>query len=235
MWLQSPVINCKHGFSTREGGVSSGSFSTLNLGGSDDDAQLVEKNRFRALDALQLTETTICLLKQVHGTIVKEAAAERQEGDALVSNRKDVTLAISVADCYPVLFHDPVNSVIGAAHAGWRGTCGGIVTNTIRSMTDLGADPHNIKVAIGQGICQEHFEVGPEVIQQFRTAGFPEHTRTEKTIDLNACIRWQLAALRVQEKNIWSMNRCTYEADFFSYRRDKGITGRMWGLISMRT
>ncbi len=234
MWLQSPVINCKHGFSTREGGVSSGSFSTLNLGGSDDDPQLVEKNRFRALNALQLAETKICLLKQVHGTTVKEATVGRQEGDALVSNKNDVTLAISVADCYPVLFHDPVNSVIGAAHAGWRGTCGGIVTNTIRSMTDLGSDPHNIKVAIGQGICQEHFEVGPEVIQQFRTAGFPEYTRTEKTIDLNACIRWQLATLSVPETNIWSMNRCTYEADFFSYRRDKGITGRMWGLISMR-
>ena len=86
-------------------------------------------------------------------------------------------------------------------------------------------------MAIGQGISQKHFEVGEEVIQQFRDAGFGDVYFENKNIDLAACNKKWMLDLDLKEYNIWSLNRCTFEEDFFSYRRDKGKTGRMWGVI----
>jgi copper oxidase (laccase) domain-containing protein len=108
-----------------------------------------------------------------------------------------------------------------------------IVENTIKKMLKLGARVENIKVAIGQGICQNKFEVGKEVIEQFEQAGFPSTCWKENKIDLIACNKFLLLQNGIPEKNIWTMNRCTFEEDFFSYRRDNGKTGRMWAVISL--
>lgn len=233
MWIAAPHIRCVHGFSTRHGGVSAGPFSSLNLGGSDDDPEHVRVNRTRALSALGLSPENLHTLKQVHGDRVCEAVASRQEGDALVSNRPGSVIAVMVADCYPVLFHDPSNHVIGAAHCGWRGTLAGIAANTCRAMERLGADIQQITVAIGQGISQKNFEVGPEVIARFSAAGFPPHCWNNRQLDLVKCILFTLKLCGIKEENIWNMDRCTFENDFFSYRRDKGRTGRMMGLIGL--
>jgi YfiH family protein len=234
MWLKAPNITCVHGFSTRHGGVSNTPFLSLNLGGSDDDPSLISRNREIALNNLDLSPHSLCYLKQVHGDAVCLANSGRQEGDALVTNEKGKVLAVSIADCYPVLFHDPVNHVIGAAHAGWRGTVSRILANTIREMLKLGAETRFIQVAIGQGISQVNFTVGSEVIGHFREAGFPEDSWAENRIDLVKCNKFVLRENNIPEGNVWSMNRCTFEPDFFSHRRDKGLTGRMWGLISMQ-
>ncbi len=233
MWLHAPDINCVHGFSTRKGGVSSAPFDSLNLGGSQDDAVNINTNRQRALQDLNLSFDSLCYLKQVHGNTVREALPGQQEGDALVTNKKGLTLAISIADCYPLLFHDPVNEVIGAAHAGWRGTQSKIAERTIEEMLKRGANRETIRVAIGQGISQSNFEVGNEVIEKFKEAGFPDTCWQENKIDLVKCNLFILKENNILDKNIWTMNRCTFEDDFFSYRRDKGITGRMWGIISL--
>lgn len=233
MWLRAPNIECIHGFSTRHGGVSTGAFSSLNLGGSLDNPDHIKINRERALLALNLDPENLHTLKQVHGNLVCKPHSVPQEGDALVSNIPGEILAISIADCYPLLFHDPVNNVIGAAHAGWRGTVTGIGANTIEAMCRLGAQPEHIRVAIGQGICRDNFEVGPEVTEQFRNAGFPEKYLTENKIDLVKCNLFILHKHNIPVRNTWAMERCTFEPDFFSHRRDKGITGRMWGIISL--
>ena len=233
MWLKAPNIKCVHGFSTRMGGVSSIPFDSLNLGGSQDDAKNIKENRKIALDELNLISTELHTLKQVHGNDVCFPQSQTQEGDALVTNQKNTTLAISIADCYPVLFCDDVNGVIGAAHAGWRGTQAKIVTTTLQAMLKLGAKTVNIKVAIGQGISQDKFEVGDEVLAKFRDAGFPEACWSGNKIDLIKCNLFILSQSNILEKNIWTMNRCTFENDFFSYRRDKGVTGRMWAVICM--
>jgi polyphenol oxidase len=233
MWLFAPNINCKHGFSNREGGVSLSPFNSLNLGGPEDDADFILENRHRALSALSLSSDSLCSLKQVHGNTVCLAKPGQQEGDALVTSKAGLTLAISIADCYPVLFYDEVNKVIGAAHAGWRGTQAKIVENTLNEMIKLGAEKKNIQVAIGQGICQDKFEVGLEVIEKFKEAGFPDYCWQENKIDLIKCNVFILKQNDISEQQIWSMNRCTFEPDFFSYRRDKGQTGRMWGLIAL--
>lgn len=233
MWLSSQNIKCIHGFSTREGGVSHAPFDSLNLGGSEDHPENIIENRRRSLSLLRLSIDKLCFLKQVHGTKVCEAKPGQQEGDALVSNKKDQVLAVSIADCYPILFHDPVNSIIGAAHAGWRGTVGRIAANTVQSMLKIGASVQNIQVAIGQGICTTNFEVGKEVTDQFASAGFPPECRVGNKIDLVKSNRFVLEECGIPPINIWAMNRCSFEKEFFSYRRDKGITGRMWGVISL--
>jgi YfiH family protein len=150
-----------------------------------------------------------------------------------VSNEKGLVLAVSVADCYPILFYDEKNQVIGAAHAGWRGTVGRIASKTAEAMIQLGAELDQIQVAIGQGICQKNFEVGAEVIEQFWKEGFPERIVEGKYIDLAASNLFVLVEYGIPKENIWVMNRCTFEDDFFSYRRDKGKTGRMWGVIAL--
>lgn len=232
MWLQAPNIPCKHGFSTRLGGNSTGNFEGLNLGGSEDVPLLILKNRELALNQLNLSITNLSNLKQVHGNEVKHALVGQQEGDALVSNKPNLVLAISVADCYPIIFCDPINHVIGAAHAGWRGTVNKIAENTIKEMIQLGAEAKHIKAAIGQGICKAKFEVGQEVIEQFKAKNFPDSYLSGNTIDLAACNQFVITENGVPFENIWTLNRCTYEPEFYSYRRDKGITGRMWAVIS---
>jgi polyphenol oxidase len=233
MWLQSPNIACLHGFSTRYGGVSKVPFNALNLGGSDDGEQHIFQNREIALKHFNLTTDTLCYLKQVHGSLVCQAKIGQQEGGALVSNELGKILAVSMADCYPLLFYDQINKVIGAAHAGWRGTVSRIAANTVAEMVKLGAKTESIQVAIGQGISQANFEVGKEVIEQFERANFPKNCWTDNKIDLVKCNKFVLLQNKILEQNIWSMNRCTFEEDFFSYRRDKSLTGRMWGIISM--
>ncbi len=233
MWLRSPNISCIHGFSTRADGVSKAPFDSLNLGGSEDEASNILANRKIALENLNLSIDNLCYLKQIHGNMVNVAKVGQLEGDALVTAQKNLVLAISIADCYPILFHDPVNNVIGGAHAGWRGTVSKIAENTILEMQKLGAKTENIKVAIGQGICQNNFEVGKEVIEQFKSSGFPSSCWRENKMDLIACNKFVLMQNGIKEENIWIMNRCTFENDFFSYRRDKGKTGRMWAVISL--
>lgn len=233
MWLTAPNITCKHGFSTRLGGVSTGAFESLNLGGSDDLQENIQANRQLSLTKLQLSNNDLCNLKQVHGTDVLVAKKGQQQGDALVSNQQGLVLAVSIADCYPILFHDPVNHVVGAAHAGWRGTVGRIAVHTINEMLKLGAEKQHLQVAIGQGISKDKFEVGYEVVEQFANNDFPQHLLENNHIDLAACNEFVLNEIGISSQNIWSMNRCTFENDFFSYRRDKGNTGRMWGVISL--
>lgn len=234
MWLHAPNINCTHGFSLRFGGVSKVPFDSLNLGGHQDDEDAIAENRAIALQNLDLSISQICNLKQVHGNTVLAARLGQQEGDALVTNQKQLALAISIADCYPILFYDQKHSVIGAAHAGWRGTLNKIAENTIHEMLNLGAKRENIQVAIGQGISQANFEVGQEVIEQFKEAGFSESCLDGNKLDLVACNLSVLSQNFILDRNIWVMNRCTFEKDFFSYRRDKGNTGRMWAVIAMQ-
>lgn len=233
MWLQAPNISCVHGFSKRQGGVSPEPFQSLNLGGSEDDPENILKNRSIALKNLGFNISQLCNLKQVHGNTVNIAQIGAQEGDALVSDQKNLVLAVSIADCFPLLLYDEVNKVIGAVHAGWRGTVANIAKETVDKMLLLGAQAQYIQVAIGQGISQSNFEVGKEVIEAFEKNNFPNYCWKDNRIDLTLCNRFVLNSVNIPDKNIWTMNRCTFEEDFFSYRRDKGNTGRMWAVIAM--
>jgi polyphenol oxidase len=234
MWLNAPNISVKHGFSTRHGGVSGAPFHSLNLGGSEDDPIAIAENQRRAIAELGLDGVGLCRLKQIHGNEVRRARPGIQTGDALVTADEDHLLVVSAADCYPILFHDDRAGVIGAAHAGWRGTIADIVGNVVREMCSLGSSPHQIKVAIGPGISMARFPVGHDVLELFRKQKFSEACFDQNRIDLAACNAELLMAAGITPDNIFKLQRCTTEPDFFSYRRDNGSTGRMWGLISLK-
>lgn len=230
-WIHSPNITTIHGFSTRHGGISPKPFDSLNLGGIDDLPENIAENRKRALSELRIDFEQVSYLNQIHSNIVCQASVGKQTGDALVTNQKNICLAVGAADCYPILFHDEKNNVIGAAHCGWKGTLARIVSNTINEMVLLGAELSHIKLSIGQGISVKNYEVSEDVITQFKDASFPNSCWQSRQLDLLSANTFVALENGIQKENIWSMNRCTTEPDFFSYRRDNGKTGRMWAVI----
>jgi YfiH family protein len=232
-YISSPILKVRHAFFTRHGGVSPAPFGSLNFGGSDDDPENVRVNRERALKAAGMNYNNVARMNQVHGTQVCIAKEGSQTCDALVSNEAGIVLAVGAADCYPILFHDPVNKVVGAAHAGWKGTLGKIPANTIMEMCRLGADRNEIRAAIGPGICRNNYEVSEEVIAQFMQSGFPESIHSGRMLDLLEANIFTFKKSGIAPENIWALNRCTTEDDFFSYRRDNGKTGRMWACIQL--
>nr|HMN88033.1 polyphenol oxidase family protein [Bauldia sp.] len=143
--LLEALPGIRHGFFTRDGGVSQGIYESLNCGvGSRDDRAYVFKNRARAARTLGVTHDALATPYQVHGTdavVVERAWAPGQgpKADAVVTNRAGIAVGVGTADCGPILFADVEARVVGAAHAGWRGALGGILDSTIVAMEGLGA------------------------------------------------------------------------------------------------
>lgn len=238
MLLTAPHLNAPHAFSTRVGGVSVGAYRGLNLDDREDDAPLVAENRRRLAAALGFDAAHCARLDQVHGTsVIAVDGPGLWTGDALVSRTPGVLLAIGTADCYPLLLEDPEAGVIGAAHAGWKGTLGRIAQNTVHAMCALGARPGRIRAAVGPGICGERYGVGAEVAGKFSQAGLGSfiHERAgQPHLDLAGANRAVLLGADLNEENIWLSGRCSTEPEFYSYRRDAGKTGRMWAVIGLR-
>lgn len=163
----------RHGFLTREGGVSEGIFEGLNCGyGSGDAAERVFENRTRAAARLGLEEAQVVTLHQVHSADVIEVTQpipldSRPRADAMVSRTPGLALGILTADCVPVLFADAKAGIVGAAHAGWKGALSGVVAATIAAMERIGARRENIAAAVGPCIRQPSYEVGPELRDAF--------------------------------------------------------------------
>jgi YfiH family protein len=166
---------------------------------------------------------------------VLDADSEARGGpaDASVTRQPGRVLAIMVADCMPVLLTSDDGSVLGAAHAGWRGLAGGVLEATVAAMA---VAPGRIHAWLGPAIGPAHFEVGDEVRAAFlahapeSAAGFAANARGRWQCDLALLARQRLAALGVER--VWSADLCTYAqaAQCFSYRRD-ARTGRMAALL----
>ncbi|MEF2280100.1 peptidoglycan editing factor PgeF [Deinococcus sp. YIM 134068] len=241
MLLRSPLLPVPHAFTTRAGGVSVGAYGApagggLNLDDREDNPEVVAENRRRLSTALGFDPARVARLNQVHGTDVREARPGVQEGDALVTTEPGLLLAIGTADCYPVLLADEAASVVGAAHAGWRGTLGRIAARTVEAMVARGARAERIRAAVGPGICGEQYPVGEDVARQFREAGLDEHVLEiggALHLDLAGANRAVLLAAGLLPENVWVSGRCSTEPDFYSYRRDAGRTGRMWAVIGL--
>lgn len=229
--LHCPLFRRRHAFFTRHGGVSEPPFDSLNFGGFEDDPEHVEENRRRGLRSLGAQPDSVAWLRQVHGKTVCDARPGVQEGDALCTAKPGLALAVATADCYPLLFEDAEAEVVAAAHAGWRGTLDLIAAATVEAMVERGARRETIRAAIGPGICGPQYEVGGELIAVFRDAGFPEDCFLGKNLDLAAANRFVLRRSGLRDEAIWSAGRCSTEPDFFSHRRDRGLTGRMWSVI----
>ncbi len=233
--------NIRSVFTLRQGGISTGCFGSLNVGMHvQDDPTAVAENRRRIAVAVGLPQAP-AWLSQVHGSRVVRLGTADLAGaaaDGVVSSEAGRVCVIQVADCLPVLFAARDGSVVGAAHAGWRGLLAGVLENTVAA---LDVAPAQLLAWIGPGIGGAHFEVGPEVREALLGAAAPGVTaqvaeafvanaRGRWQCDLIALARQRLAALGLT--GIYGGEWCTF-ADperFFSYRRE-GRTGRMAALI----
>lgn len=218
---------------TRQGGVSTAPFDSFNLGDHvGDDPLAVAQNRAQLA---ALTPSGPLWLKQVHGVRVVDVAhaCVNTEADASVAFAPSQVAAVMTADCLPALFCNRDGTVVGAAHAGWRGLLDGILEATVATMA---VPPAGIMVYLGPAIGPQAFEVGDEVRQAFvahdaaAAAAFRPHGAGKWLADI-----YQLARQRLRNAGVNSVyggNDCTYSDPhrFYSYRRD-GQTGRMASLI----
>jgi YfiH family protein len=218
---------------TRQGGVSEGSFASFNLAQHvGDDPAAVAENRRRLSAALELPEEPRWL-EQVHGTRVA-VLPSRSEGpaDAAVAFERGPVCAVLVADCLPVFLASRSGDRVGIAHAGWRGLAAGVVEATVAA---LGGDPADLVAWLGPSIGRDAFEVGSEVRDAFdaRDDGASAAIRPGRggrwLADLPALARRRLAAAGILA--VTGGGHCTHSdaARFYSYRRD-GATGRMAAL-----
>jgi YfiH family protein len=221
----------RHGFFTREGGVSSGIYASLNCGiGSNDDRAVVLENRARVTATLGAPAERLATPYQVHGTTTVTVTEPWQPGegpkaDAVVTSVPGIVLGVGSADCGPILLADGEAGVIGAAHSGWRGALAGVGDSAVRAMEALGAERRRIVAVLGPTISQANYEVGAEVRLQFVTANeadarfFAPSSRDDHYLfDLPGMIVARLQALGIAAS--WT-GHDTYgdEARFFSYRR----------------
>jgi polyphenol oxidase len=222
----------RHGFFTRIGGVSGGSFQSLNCGfGSGDAADRVTRNRAIAMQRLGLPADRLVTCYQVHSakivTVDRPWAREAApRADGMVTRAPGIALGILTADCAPILFHDPVANVIGASHGGWRGIIAGIAEATIARMEALGAQRRCIRAAIGPCIAQGSYEVGAEFLRQFlaadsASASFfaPAVRPGHLMFDLPGHIEHRLRRAGIAIVQRAPHDTVAEEARFFSYRR----------------
>jgi YfiH family protein len=235
----------RHGFFTREGGVSEGIFGSLNCGlSSGDDPARVAENRARAVARLDLPGDRLCTVRQVHSArvlVVGEGRApghQAVEADALVTGRPELALGVVCADCAPVLLVDREARVIGAAHAGWRGALGGVIEATVAAMTGLGARPGRIGAAVGPCIAQRSYEVGPDMLASFRTgdpgsdAWFAPVPGSDRLLfDLKGYVAHRLARAGVEDHMALLDDTLADEERFFSARRTRRAGGERFGLL----
>lgn len=228
--------------STRLGGVSEAPFHSMNLGFSvNDEKEHVIKNRTLFFDALGINNQQLVLSKQVHGNKVYVAIAPAiVEGyDAIVTNKKNVFAAVSIADCTPVLIHDEKNNAVAAIHAGRKGTVAKIVTNTLKTMQEnYGTKGADCKAYIGACIGYDNFEVGVEVATFFSNQFKRFDAEKQKWfVDLKNTNKQELLDFGLLPENIEVTDYCTVKNDdlFFSHRKENGKAGRMMAVIGIKS
>jgi hypothetical protein len=224
-------------FSTRLGGVSEGPYRALNLGRSTEDRpEAIEENRRRLLASLDLDAARLATAGQVHGTRVAgvTAAGLRAGCDGLVTTEPGLALAVTGADCVPLLYHAP--GAVAVVHSGWRGTRDGAPEAGLAAVcaaADCG--PERVTVHLGPCIRACCYEVGPEVARDFPVEAVDRGSRSPR-LDLPLAARLRLRAAGLPEGALFDTGACTAcEAEtYFSHRRDRGRTGRQWGLAAIR-
>ncbi len=227
------------GQSTREGGVSPMPFG-LNLSTHvGDELESVLENRRRFYDTIGVpAESKFVYQNQIHSGNVNVVIGTEgivPNSDALVSAEPNVFLAVSIADCTPVLLYEPVAKIIAAVHAGWRGTEQLVTLNAIRAMVSLGAKPERIYAFIGASASGESYEVGTEVATYFEKDYYTELPNGKCLLDIKKANRDQLLIGGLAFEQIEICPRCTITDDaLHSYRRDGKQSGRMFAVIGRK-
>lgn len=252
--LQFPLLsrNCNifHFVTTRNGGVGVGEFESFNLGEfTEDQPETWRKNRSILCEAIGIETSQLFVPFQTHEDHILDidsrfmdlTSGERKkqlEGvDALVTSLPRVCVAVTTADCVPVLLYAPDKQVVAAIHAGWRSTVKNIAAKTIRYMKDqYQCDLKQILVGIGPSICAEAFEVGEEVAEAFSPfiktmtdVSFVNEASGKTHLDLSRINRNLMCKEGISEENVVLSGLCTFREKnhFFSARRQGIRSGRM--------
>lgn len=242
-----------NGFSTRLGGVSPLPESALNLGHFGGDThENVDENRRRFLTVLNAGEYPLHTLKQVHSALVHQAHPQdvtgpKREGDALVGQEAGKLVGVLTADCLPVLIVDPTTQAYTAIHAGWRGTLQRITEQAIQTLSEtFGTVPADCHVALGPCATVAQYEVGDELVDQFREVFhqaadtfFQRPAGSRKAhLDVQAANLHQLATAGIPRDQIYISEYCTMQRNdwFFSYRCEKetGQVGRLLSVVGRK-
>lgn len=247
--LLSALTGVRHAFFTRQGGISTGLYESLNLGpGSGDDPVAVAENRRRAAAAFGAPPEAIRTCHQIHSARVVEARAmppgERPRADGVVTGEAGVICAALAADCAPVLLADAEARVVAAVHAGWRGALEGVVEAGVAAMVLLGAQRPRILAVVGPCIALASYEVGLEFLAAFveRDRGAarffaPGGNPEKRQFDLPGFVSSRLEAAGVGQCAWLGRDTCAEEALFFSNRRavlrGEGDYGRLMSAIML--
>ncbi len=250
-YLTAEGITVPHCFTTRYGGVSTGTKASMNLAlGRGETEETVEKNLRILGNALGFDPEKLVTTRQTHSDIVRVVTdadcrgffhRDYPECDGLVTNTPGLTLLVFTADCTPLLFHDPVTGAVGAAHAGWKGTAKAIGKKAVAAMVEnFGCKPENIRAAIGPNIAQCHFETDwdvPEALMAAygeEAAAFIEKRGDKFFPDLKAINALGLRQAGVSHIDI--STDCTWcqNQRFWSHRFTKGDRGSQGAVITCR-
>lgn len=249
-FLESALLRAagfRHAFFTRNGGVSSGAYSSLSFSvAAGDHPDHVAQNLERASAVLGVAAARIHFLSQVHGRVSvvltgdeQQVELIRREGDALVSRAPGIACGVRHADCVPVLLADRKSGAVAAAHAGWRGCVSGIVSSAIEALRAL-APEADLVAAIGPHISASAFEVSDDVaatlLAASRDPSIVDHSRPKPHVDLRRMLHAELRAQGLAEHDIDDVPGCTQleQARFFSFRRDGKASGRHLSAIVPR-
>ena len=212
-------------------GKSTGVFKSLNCGpGSSDKKKNVLKNLEIVGNKIKAKSNKIVLLNQIHSNklhyINKDSKLNNSkfEGDALVTNRKNIPIAVLTADCVPILMHDENNKMIAAIHAGWKGAYKNIITKVVKFMIKKGCSPKNITAAIGPCISVNNYQVRPDFIKRFikkdkKNKIFFKKTKDKNYFNLNKYIYFQLKSLNIKKIDVINKDTFNDKNNFFSARR----------------
>jgi YfiH family protein len=233
---------------TRRGGTSPPPWDSLNMGGLvGDERQRVKANLVRAFQAVGRPPGSLYDVWQVHSAKVVRARAPRPEhvdhikADAILTDRREVTLFMRFADCVPILLYDPVRHVAGMAHAGWQGTVRQMATRAVEAMSqNYHCRPEDIRAGIGPSIGAHHYEIGPEVVEQVRCVFGDQADELLPSrggavqFDLWAANRLLLEKSGVGDIQVAGLCTACHLDDWYSHRAENGKTGRFGVLFGLK-
>lgn len=178
--------------------------------------------------------------KHTNTVMIVDSTTEPAIADAVVTDKKGLFIGVQVADCVPILLCDPKKRVVGAVHAGWRGTAQAILKKTLQTFYGkYGSDPASMMIAIGPSIRQCCYEVDSDVFAAVscstKSEGYFRQKGEKYHIDLARLNRLQALDAGVAPENIWISDDCTFcsPEKFHSYRFSGGLTGRQAGFIGI--
>ena len=254
-YLSYPLLEetgaVKHGFSTKLGGVSTGSCATMNISTTrGDDPEAVAENRRRIGAAIGVRPEDMTYTHQTHTTNVAVVRAEDRgrrflETDGMVTNVPGICLVTFYADCVPLFLVDPVKKAIGLSHSGWRGTVGKMGKVTVQAlMREYGSRPEDIVAAIGPSICQDCYEVSEDVIDRFRDsfneAVWPKLFYRKETgkyqLDLWRANEEVFLETGIRRENLAVTNLCTHcnQEVLFSHRATGEKRGNLSAFLALK-